>query len=247
MKDSNKFWQSPKTFPPLQANQVHLWLCSLAAPPEQLKQAKTVLNKAELARAAKFVSPMHQRRYTMTRFFLRTILGSYLDLNPKKIHFEQNDYGKLYLPNKPLQFNLSKSEEFAVYAFANNIELGIDIEYLCRKVNRDNLITHSFSQAEQQQYAKLPEHLRLKSFFQGWTSKEAIIKAIGTGLSTSLRSFTIEMDPTKPVNLISSTDDFPSKEPWFMQSIPSPENFAITLATNASKISILGFSNKLLA
>jgi 4'-phosphopantetheinyl transferase len=78
------------------------------------------------------------------------LLGNYLQMSPNKIEFEYNGRGKPRLAasmsNSSLQFNVSHSQEYALYVFTNHHLIGVDVEYLREMGNITELaqrfITH---------------------------------------------------------------------------------------------------------
>src|SRR5690606_23970266 len=57
-----------------------------------------------------------------------------------------------------------------------------------------DLARRFFSPAEVEWLGSLPETRVREAFLDLWTLKESVLKAIGTGLATPLKSFTIEID-----------------------------------------------------
>lgn len=91
------------------------------------------------------------------------------------------------MSNSCLQFNVSHSQEYALYGFTHNHSIGVDIECLCRMRNVTELAKRFFTHKEFQLIANLTdEEQQQKVFFQLWTVKEAYLKAISVGLSGSL-------------------------------------------------------------
>lgn len=112
------------------------------------------------------------------------ILGkSKNDLNP--IHY--TEFGKPFLETN-LYFNISHSADIVICALSNEYELGIDIE----KINDIDLedFRHYMSVNE---WAEICDSENaIGDFYKFWTQKEAVVKAVGTGLLIPINSFEIK-------------------------------------------------------
>ena len=121
-----------------------------------------------------------------------------MEIAPSQVKFGYSERGKPFLSqsgaSSSLQFNISHSEEYALYGFAFNRQIGVDVEYLRPMPDAVNIARRFFSPAELDlvQNAAPPEQHRL--FFQLWTAKEAYLKAIGTGLTGMLDNIEIAFD-----------------------------------------------------
>lgn len=105
----------------------------------------------------------------------------------KKVQWDTESGGKTYLTqNKDLYVNLSHSGEYAVCA-VHNKDVGIDIQHI-RECDI-NLAKRFFS-AEEYEYINRFEN-KNNAFFEIWTKKESFVKAIGTGLTIPLNSFSV--------------------------------------------------------
>lgn len=98
-----------------------------------------------------------------------------------------NIYGKPYIQKNPLYFNISHSGEIVVCALSKDVELGIDIE-LMNEISLDDF-KENMLVSEWDKINKSED--RLQAFYDYWTQKEAVMKAHGTGLNMSLKSFEI--------------------------------------------------------
>ncbi len=103
----------------------------------------------------------------------------------KKISY--TSYGKPYLENSSLQFNLSHSGKLVVCALDVEHELGVDIEFIT-DINIDDFKTQM---TENEWNTIMRSENKKEAFFIYWTQKEAVIKAHGQGLSIPLKSFEI--------------------------------------------------------
>ncbi|MBR0414615.1 MAG: 4'-phosphopantetheinyl transferase superfamily protein [Clostridia bacterium] len=105
------------------------------------------------------------------------------------------EYGKPYLPESAVQFNLSHSGDYAILATGEGA-LGADIE----KCSEKNLpvARKVFTPAEQAWLQTSP----VERFEQLWTLKESVMKALGKGLQLDPASFEVlDMIEGKPVTV----------------------------------------------
>mgnify|MGYP000721972298 CR=1 FL=1 len=131
-----------------------------------------------------------------------------------------NSYGKPFLNNGSIQFNISHSGEMVACVFVDCCEVGIDIE----KVTEIDICDFK-SQMLFSEWKRIINSSNKKiAFFEYWTQKEAVIKAHGMGLSIPIKSFEI-------VEGKSSCDgiDFSLKE------VLLDENYKCYLAFNNGK------------
>lgn len=181
----------------LQSLHIDVWHFSLVNEP---KWALPVLNEEEHVRAMQFYFERHRRRFITARSMLRFLLGQYLNRSPQSINFDYNHYGKPMIPDAfDITFNLSHSADYAVLAVGQTHDLGIDLEHFS---NRDYLeLAQSYFSAFEIQWLKnVPDIMKPMVFFKIWTQKEAVIKAIGAGLSYPTQSFyaQLQKDQIKP-------------------------------------------------
>lgn len=110
----------------------------------------------------------------------------------KDYNFTKNDYGKYYIENNPVYFNISHSGKYAVVSLSDK-NIGCDIE-LIKKPNL-NIARRFFTENETDHILSYnDETLRNKLFFRYWTLKESYVKCIGNGLSIPLDSFSVILE-----------------------------------------------------
>ena len=151
-----------------------------------------LISKLPLGVAIKYSDYRHSdslQRSLLGELIQRKILSQKLKMNGKDIVFHIGDKGKPYLQNKELYFNISHSGKWVVGAFSDK-EVGIDVE-LIREPNYE-VAKRFYSDIEIANLNAIsnPE-LKKDYFFTLWTLKESYLKAIGTGLTKSLSSFTV--------------------------------------------------------
>lgn len=100
--------------------------------------------------------------------------------------FATYPHGKPYCTNSTLSFNQSHSHQSYVLAFGKeNLDIGVDIENLDRRVNQHDLAKAYFSDDE---WALWQQDQSPASFFAIWTAKEALLKAHGLGIRLALNT-----------------------------------------------------------
>lgn len=138
----------------------------------------------EQARAARFAFERDRARFACGRARLRELLGLRLSLPPLSVPLATGPQGKPVLATaSPWQFNLSHSGGLALYAFAQGAALGVDLEAVQPTRNLEGLARTVFSTAEQAQWQALPDADKPLAFTTLWARKEAVLKALGTGLT----------------------------------------------------------------
>ncbi|MFN2595058.1 MAG: 4'-phosphopantetheinyl transferase superfamily protein [Actinomycetota bacterium] len=129
---------------------------------------------------------------------LREILGTLLARDPSGLTFEVGEHGRPSLvSNEGLDFNLSHSGGAIVIAVGVNVRVGVDVEDMSRSVDRSGLARRFFTEAEAERLSASDS----RAFFDLWTKKEAVVKAIGKGVSMSLGSFEVSQYLTQRVDV----------------------------------------------
>jgi 4'-phosphopantetheinyl transferase len=133
----------------------------------------------------------------------RTLMSARLKLPMTALKFHYDHYGKPHLPQGALHFNISHSGEWVAAAVGTGAT-GVDVE----QVNLIDLDVTKlvFSPRERETLFSLPEGERLNHFYQLWTLKESLIKAVGKGFSMTLTDYTITFDK-EPITLYGDLPD----------------------------------------
>jgi 4'-phosphopantetheinyl transferase len=129
--------------------EIQLWQTSLQLNEGEVQIFRALLSDDELARVERFKFDVHKRRFLVARGVLRTLLGQYLECDPRVIQFLYTQHGKPYLANTDLHFNISHSDEMAVYAFTRQAKIGVDIEKV-EDVFKNDVAKRFFSHQEYQ-------------------------------------------------------------------------------------------------
>ena len=213
---------------------VHVWTADLdeVADPAFAALA-AVLDPDEAARAGRFHFERDRRHFTAARGWLRRLLGLYLDVPPGSTRFGYGPRGKPFLtaPETSLRFNLSHSHGRAMFAFARNREIGIDLEAGARLGDDwPGLARRVFSERERAELAALPDETRRDGFLNGWTRKEAYLKATGLGIVDGLQSIEVTLGPHQPAALLAA----PAGLAWTLHDLRTEPVFAAALVVGGS-------------
>ncbi len=188
-----------KTAEPLQlsADEVHVWRVPLEVLAADLVGLATILSAEDRDRAERFKSPDARRRFIVAHAALRSLLSRYLNTSSQEVFFVEGTHGKpSLLGSNPtrLNFNLAHSGELALIAVTIGCELGVDVERLREVPHWQEIAGRYFHPAEVKEILACEADSHRIAFFQCWTRKEAILKALGTGLSHPLNMFHVPLD-----------------------------------------------------
>jgi 4'-phosphopantetheinyl transferase len=216
---------------------VHVWRVALDVTDSTVEYLLPTLCVAERQRAERFHFQKDRRQFVVTRAVLRIILGRYLEREPSTLSFCYNQYGKPELTStsdrsQTIRFNLSHSHGLALIAVAQNLDIGIDIEYIHPNVSWEQIAQSYFSPKERDMLHQLPAALRVLAFFTVWTRKEAYIKATGKGLSLPLDRFDVSVAPGA-AKLLNVQWDEREASRWFLVELTPGSGYAATLAAGA--------------
>jgi 4'-phosphopantetheinyl transferase len=217
----------------LPAEEVHLWHVDLASVAKGEQRWEQILSEDERARATRFHFSRDRQYFTATRALLRTILGGYLDSDPKALRFQYSKNEKPSLTpsqsQNPVEFNVSHSGDVALLAFARGRDVGVDVEQLRENFDHEAVARRFFSEQEQRQLAALAPADRYHGFFRCWTRKEAYIKARGTGLAFPLHQFDVSLRPGEENALISTRPDSTEAARWSLQDVRTGKAYVAAL------------------
>lgn len=227
-------WAAPSSQLAITSDEVHVWRASLQLSLRKINYLKSIIWKNEQVKANRFYFEKHRRRYTVANGFLRIILAKYLDITPEGLQFSHNRFGKPTLEGKffgdNLNFNMSFSNEMALFAVTLGREIGVDIEYIRPFPYAEQIVKRYFSKREKDEFLSLPKHLRQKAFFTSWARKEAYIKARGMGLFLPLHSFSISINPRDSIRLIHHFDQGNLDTNCYLRDIIPFDGYAAAVA-----------------
>lgn len=218
----------------LAGHEVDLWRIDLSLENAQLQRLAQTLSPDEQERAARFYFPRDREHFIAARATLRGILSCYLNIDPIDLRFCYGPQGKPSLVpeqgNNRLQFNLSHCRGLALIVIARDRPVGVDLEYIDPSYSWQEIARQFFTPQEQEMLHRLPAPEQSAAFFQFWTRKEALLKAIGTGLAIPLDQVEVALEAGQPPRSIWLPWHDQNAEPWTIEDVPMAPPYAAAVA-----------------
>jgi 4'-phosphopantetheinyl transferase len=195
---------------------------------EPRKSDLAILSSAERARGRRFIRQADRVRFAATHAAVRRVLARYLAVGPAEVRFGRTpccqcgsaEHGppRIDWPPTDITCNFSGSDDHWLLAVSRGRRVGADIE-VPRDVDVAQLARGCLTAAEQQYLSGHREDGRLRVFYRCWTRKEAVLKACGVGLSSSLRELEVAPARPGPVEVRHSCKAGPDL--WVVQDLPA--------------------------
>jgi 4'-phosphopantetheinyl transferase len=217
--------------PILGGNAVHLWEAKLDLVERDLEIITEFLSPTERERASRFRFQLDQRRFVAGRGLLRQILADYHACRPEEISFGYSQWGKPFVlspRHSEFEFNLAHSQDHLLVAVSAR-PIGVDLEAIRSIDDLDLLARQICSERELEAWLRLPLDSRLTAFFTLWTRKEALLKAMGTGISEHLREISVFFSSDWEVSIPACLTDLD----WHIESLFLGEHLAGAVAVGA--------------
>lgn len=233
-------WDNPPKKVKLLQHEIHIWRANLELSSVMIEKLASTLSKDEINRANRFRFQQHRDRFIAGRGILRQLLANYLQLQSDLVIFEYSSRGKPQLTSSlnqdSLQFNVSHSQDLALYGFNYQRIIGVDLEYIKDNINYKQLAKRFFTIQELKLINSYSASEQKTIFFQLWTAKEAYLKATGDGLAGSLDTIEFTLDNNSELNLVEIKQDQAQASYWLINNFIPQDNFIATIAVENSSI-----------
>ncbi|HVO88965.1 MAG TPA: 4'-phosphopantetheinyl transferase superfamily protein [Casimicrobiaceae bacterium] len=175
--------------------EIDVWGFGLDAPGDQTIRFESLLDSDERERARRLLRPRDRERFIAAHGATRLILAAYVGLHPTQIRFVHSAHGKPHLVPVPgcadLTFSLSHSRERGLLAVARGRPVGADLECTRDDIDVLAIARRFFSPQECDALGAVAAQSRSQAFFRYWVAKEALLKAVGVGLTLPTDRFTL--------------------------------------------------------
>ena len=206
----------------------------------EINRLEGYLCGSERERANRFHFKADYDRFVAAHGLLRLQLGSFLQCDPKALVFEYTSHGKPFVAASGIEFNLSHSGDWVLFAFtrsSNNAKIGVDIEHIRPIYDMADVAKMNFAGPEFARWQATPEWDQTEAFYRCWTRKESFIKAIGEGLSCALNSFEVEFGLHQPACLTSVRGEKELAKRWWMADLPGFADYAAAVTLHRANLS----------
>jgi 4'-phosphopantetheinyl transferase len=184
-----------------------------------------LLNPEEQVRALRFVRIQDRHSFTAAHGALRLLLSAMLGEPPQTLAFSHNSYGKprQLEPANGIEFNMSHSGGIVLIGFARRIPIGIDVEAMRSVAERAAIVRRYFHPGEAADFARVPPAEADAAFFRLWSRKEAVVKALGLGMSLDLHRYRVACIPDAAAEVLALEGDANPQESWTLLDLePGP-------------------------
>lgn len=156
---------------------------------DSVRGDRSVLSRRERAQAGRLKRARDRERLLEAHCAVRSILGLQLGGNPRSLEFDTTPSGKPLLakPVQDIEFNLSHSGPYGLIAVTKGRSVGADIEILRTIHNLPQVAFQAATAREAWLRRQLPANQLQSAFFDLWTRKGALLKALGRGFLIDAR------------------------------------------------------------
>ena len=209
---------------------VVVWMTQVLTAQNAMPFLESCLDAHDRERAARFHFAEDRARYVLGRALVRNILGRYLAQAPETIALTYTDHGQPYFPgDETMRFSITHAHDLVAVALTANAQIGIDIEYVERKLNLNELAGRILSADDFGAFKALPGSEKEAEFFRVWTRKEAYLKARGEGISEGLQKISVSFGPDEVTSLADTRDESTAQK-WRMHKLSLPAEYMGALA-----------------
>jgi len=174
--------------------EIELWHVAISEREGVSDEMTRLLDADERARADRYRAVADRSRFVATRSSLRALLARHVGAAPETLRFVTGPHGRPALEHYPaVSFNVSHTGPHALIALSSTRIVGVDVERLDMALDWRALTRLVCSAAEQRSIECAPVALQHDYFFRCWTAKEALLKALGLGITEGLLALTIEL------------------------------------------------------
>jgi 4'-phosphopantetheinyl transferase len=227
----------------LREGHIHIWSAELDLPASTERQWP-MLSEGERQKAEKFLFARDRDRYAYGRSILRVLLSRCLNVTPPAVTFRYGSKSKPELAppfDGELHFNVSHSRGQLLIAVAKGVAVGVDLEMIRPEMDVDAIATRFFAMDEIEQLEVLNNPAKRNGFFNGWTRKEAYLKARGEGIGYGLDQFAVSLVPGKPARLLHDRRDPDAIHRWAIRTLAAAPGYVAAVSAEAKSFSVREF------
>ena len=209
-----------------------VWCGTSALTEDSVRAATALLSPDEQEHAQRLRFRDDARDYAVAHALLRRELSRGFSTAPAAWSFDVGAHGKPFLAGHGAAaptFSLSHTRGMVTCAVAPPaVAVGVDVEANQRDLDAARLAERFFAATEVAALAALPEHARRERFYDLWTVKEAVVKAVGLALPSALPQVAVEIRSDDDIELTRSPDA--AEGAWQLGLFTPARGFRIAVA-----------------
>jgi len=187
-----------------------VWCATSTLGEDAVSAATALLSPDEHEHAQRLRFRDDARDYAVAHALLRRELSRGSTTAPTAWSFDRGAHGKPYIrgggPATP-SFSLSHTRGMVACALAPpDVAIGVDVEANHRDLDAARLAERFFAASEVAALAALPEGAKRERFYDLWTVKEAVVKAVGLALPPALPQVAVAIRSDCDIELTRSPD-----------------------------------------
>lgn len=171
-----------------------------------------ILTDKERHRADSYRHQKDQRRFVLGRLWQRCVIAESVNCSPSDVVFHEDEKSapKILIGGRELAFgySYSKSASVGCVFLSPTIPVGVDIESVRHVPEAFDIAAHHFSVAERAKLSSVDAADLDLTFLAVWTMKEAVTKALGVGITTTLSALEGDLPSGKTKILDDADSDF---------------------------------------
>ncbi|MFD7707406.1 4'-phosphopantetheinyl transferase family protein [Streptomyces sp. NPDC059786] len=235
---------TPEVRPGPPAGEVHVWRVPEpgAADAETLRRCAALLAPDERRRREHMV-PSQRALYASAHAALRLVTAAYTGTPPTEVAFLRGSFGKPYVSGHPgLRVSLAHTAGLSLVAVGRDGPVGVDVERLAPLRDPAGLRRQILTGTEAAHWPEEPEDAPHSALFTYWTCKEAVLKAMGSGLAGDLRAVRVAVPGTRragPVRLLAVPGSPARTWRLHLLDVGTPYRAAVAVAGGGDTVRLL--------
>lgn len=211
-----------------------VWLCDIRSSPARMEGFEATLSAAERERAARFRLADDRLRFVASRGLARALLGAALDAEAALVPIIADSAGRPTVSTSgsraAVTFSVSHAGDLALVAISRDCEVGVDVEFKRSGLPFLDLARTAFASGGQEALTALPKAELPEAFYTLWTRREALLKALGQGLTVPADEVEVSAMVDAVPRVMRVPGGYGAASGWMLHDLQLPDGYLGALA-----------------